>query len=110
MGAGGGLRSKSAWRGAPVPRPRLSPPTPQVRRKAEPAKDLVRDWTGRWGTGGAGVGGTASHEALSAALRDLGSFYKAAGARARLDAATADAVLAALDAAEAGLPPAEGKA
>jgi len=101
-------RAASAGNAAPTRCPPL-PPFPQVRRKAEPAKDLVRDWTARWGTGGVAVGGTASHEAVSAALRDLGAFYKSSGARARLDAATADAVLAALGAAEAGLPPKEEK-
>ena len=85
----------------------LHPPThpPQVRRKAEPAKNLVRDWMARYGgAGGPAVGGTRTHTALSSAIRTLGDFYRARGARARLDKGTAAALLAALDDAEAGLP------
>lgn len=79
--------------------------TNQVRRKAEPAKALVREWTSRWGDGRApAVGGSASHSALSSALRELGGFYSKRGQRARLDQETAGKLLEELAEAEGGLP------
>lgn len=88
----------------------------EVRRAAEPAKEAVKEWVGAYGRGRGGSGasasssfitpveGTASHTAIQAALKTLGSFYGSKGQRARLDEVTADAVLAALVAAEEGLP------
>jgi len=87
-----------------------SPPHPlfffsQVRRKAEPAKANVREWTSRWGDGRArSVGGSASHSALTSALRELGGFYQKKGQRARLDRETAGKLLEELGEAERGLP------
>ena len=79
--------------------------TPKVRRKAEPAKANVREWTSRWGDGRApAVGGSASHSALTAALRELGGFYSKRGQRARLDRGTAEKLLGELAEAERGLP------
>ena len=88
----------------------------EVRRAAEPAKASVKEWVGASGRGAAAasssspssvtaVDGTASHTAIQAALKALGGFYASKGQRARLDGATADAVLADLAAAEDGLPP-----
>lgn len=77
----------------------------KVRRKAEPAKASVREWTSRWGDGRApAVGGSASHSALTAALRELGGFYQRRGQRARLDGETAGRLKAELAEAERGLP------
>jgi hypothetical protein len=94
----------------------------EVRRAAEPAKEAVREWVGAYGVstsgrkGGGGssglaaaVEGTPSHTAVQAALTSLGRFYGSRGQRARLDAATAEAVLSALAAAEDALPPEEAK-
>ena len=76
----------------------------QVRRKAEPAKNAVRDWMARWGgSGGPAVGGTRPHAALTSAIQTLGDFYRARGQRARLDRGTADALLAKLDEADDAL-------
>ena len=89
----------------------------EVRRAAEPAKEAVKEWVGSYGRAAssaspssssssvAAVEGTPSHPAVQAALKTLGAFYGAKGQRARLDGATAEAVLAALAAAEDGLPP-----
>jgi hypothetical protein len=88
----------------------------EVRRAAEPAKEAVKEWVGAYGRAASAsssstsstvvaVDGTPSHVAIQAALKTLGSFYGSKGQRARLDGATADAVLAALAAAEDGLPP-----
>ena len=77
----------------------------KVRRKAEPAKANVREWTSRWGDGRApAVGGSASHSALTSALRELGGFYSKRGQRARLDRETAGRLLGELAEAERGLP------
>ena len=77
----------------------------KVRRKAEPAKAGVREWTSRWGDGRApAVGGSASHSALTSALRELGDFYSKRGQRARLDGETAGRLLGELAEAERGLP------
>jgi len=88
----------------------------EVRRAAEPAKAAVKEWVGTYGRGASSAGGTsssyitavdgtASHTAIQAALRTLGSFYGSKGQRAHMDGRTADAVLADLVAAEEGLPP-----
>jgi len=88
----------------------------EVRRAAEPAKEAVKEWVGAYGRAASAsssstsstvvaVDGTPSHVAIQAALKTLGSFYGSKGQRARLDGATADAVLATLAAAEDGLPP-----
>lgn len=77
----------------------------KVRRKAEPAKANVREWTSRWGDGRApAVGGSPSHSALTSALRELGGFYSKKGQRARLDKETAGKLLGELAEAERALP------
>ena len=77
----------------------------KVRRKAEPAKALVREWTARWGDGKApAVGGSQSHSALTSALRELGGFYQRKGQRARMDEETSRKLLEELAEAERGLP------
>lgn len=98
----------------------------EARRAAEPAKEAVKEWVGAYGVttasrrgGGAAataasstaaaVEGTPSHTAVQAALTALGRFYGSKGQRARLDAGTAEAVLASLAAAEDALPPEEPK-
>ena len=48
--------------------------------------------------------GSASHSALTSALRELGGFYQKKGQRARLDRETAGKLLEELGEAERGLP------
>ncbi|KAI7845229.1 hypothetical protein COHA_001273 [Chlorella ohadii] len=76
---------------------------PQVRRAADPAKSLVREFLGRWKDNPA-VAGEESYVQLTSAIQQLGTFYQRNGQRARLTSEAGQAVLDALDAAEAALP------
>ncbi len=80
-------------------------PEREVRRRADPAKDLVKKFVGRW-RGAPEVAGAASYAELTAAVQELGEYYRAAGARAALTGAAGGRVLARLAAAEAALGPA----
>lgn len=79
-------------------------PEREVRRKADPAKDLVRQFMTRW-RDEQEVSGEVSYSELTAAIRQLGEFYLKNGQRARLSDEVGQALLARLDAAEAALPP-----
>ena len=79
-------------------------PEREVRRKADPAKDLVRQFMTRW-RDEREVAGEESYTELTAAIRQLGEFYLKNGQRARLSEEVGQALLAKLDAAEAALPP-----
>lgn len=79
-------------------------PEREVRRKADPAKDLVRQFMSRWRDAGE-VAGEVSYAELTGAIRQLGEFYLSNGQRARLSEEVGQALLARLDAAEAALPP-----
>lgn len=78
----------------------------QVRRAADPAKSLVREFLSRW-RGNPAVEGQESYRQLSAAIQQLGAFYQRSGQRTRLSGEVGRAVLDTLDAAEAALPPRE---
>jgi hypothetical protein len=79
-------------------------PEREVRRKADPAKDLVRRFVGEW-RDAAVVRDEESYVQLSAAIQELGQFYAGQGQRARLSERVGLAVLARLEAAEGALPP-----
>jgi hypothetical protein len=76
----------------------------EVRRKADPAKDLARAFLRRWQDDPLVAGDPARAE-VQAALSELGRHYQRNGPRSRLSDDVAAAVLARLDAAEAALPP-----
>lgn len=84
------------------------PHLPQVRRAADPAKSLVRQFLTRWKGNGL-VEGEESYRQLSAAIQLLGTFYQQNGQRTRLTGEVGQAVLDRLDAAEAALPMREDK-
>jgi hypothetical protein len=75
----------------------------QVRRAADPAKSLVREFLTRW-KGNRAVEGEESYRQLASAIQQLGAFYQRNGQRARLSGEAGRAVLDTLDAAEAALP------
>lgn len=75
----------------------------EVRRKADGAKDLVKEFVGKWQDNG-DVAGDLTHTEMKDAISELGRFYQAKGPRARLDTSTRDSILAHLAAVEAGLP------
>lgn len=74
-----------------------------MRRAADPAKNLVREFLTRW-RDAPSVAGDESYVQLTAAIQQLGAFYQANGQRARLTSTAGQAILDCLDAAEAALP------
>ena len=86
-----------------LPPPARPPTCLQVRRAADPAKSLVREFLGRW-KGAPAVAGEESYARLTDAIQQLGAFYQANGQRARLTPEAGRALLDTLDAAEAALP------
>lgn len=76
----------------------------EVRRKADPAKDLVRQFMTRWKDAPI-VRDDVSYTQLTGAIRDLGEFYMKNGQRSRLPENVGQALLARLEAAENALPP-----
>lgn len=81
-------------------------PESEVRRKADPARERVRDFLSRY-RGDRAIEASASFEAVSAILRDLGAYYQERGPRAALTADFAIDLLLRLDAAESLLPASE---
>ena len=79
-------------------------PEREVRRKADPAKDLVRQFMTRWRDAPV-VRDDESYRQLTAAIQQLGAYYMASGQRARLSEAVGQELLGKLEAAEAALPP-----
>lgn len=79
-------------------------PEQEVRRKADPAKDLVRRFFTKW-KNVAVVQNDESYHRLTEAIQDLGKFYTKRGQRARLEIDIGNDILSELDAAEAALPP-----
>ncbi|KAK9823752.1 hypothetical protein WJX72_005160 [[Myrmecia] bisecta] len=75
----------------------------EIRRKADPAKDLVKQWVSKW-NGDRIVKDEDSYKQVTAALQELGAFYTKNGQRSRLTKATAESLLAKLQAAEDALP------
>ncbi|DBB07647.1 TPA: hypothetical protein ACH3X3_009082 [Trebouxia sp. C0006] len=80
----------------------------EVRRKADPAKGLVKDWVSKW-RDDRSVRGSVSHDQLSAMLQQLGSYYQKNGSRSRMSKDVGGSLLDKLKAAEASLPPVETK-
>eukprot|EP00878_Enallax_costatus_P015383 GHUV01016114.1.p1 GENE.GHUV01016114.1~~GHUV01016114.1.p1 ORF type:complete len:198 (+),score=26.86 GHUV01016114.1:98-691(+) len=78
----------------------------EVRRKADGAKDLVREFVKTW-QDNAAVAGDVTHNEMRVAISELGRFYQKNGPRSRLDASTKDSILGHLAAVEAALPPEE---
>lgn len=74
----------------------------EVRRKAEPAKEAVMDYVGKW-QANPKVSDDPSSEEIKKALAELGAFYKAKGSRSRLTDEVRGTVLGHLAAAEAAL-------
>ncbi|KAI8467526.1 MAG: photosystem II Pbs27 [Monoraphidium minutum] len=75
----------------------------EVRRKADPAKDLAKQFIGRWQDNPT-VAGDPTHDEMRSALQELGSYYQRNGPRSRLTAAASAGILGRLDAVEAALP------
>eukprot|EP00877_Chromochloris_zofingiensis_P012960 jgi/Chrzof1/7918/Cz02g41080.t1_PSB27C[v5.2] len=75
----------------------------EVRRTADPAKEQVREFVGKWRDDPA-VRGDVSHSEIIAALEELGAFYRQQGPRARLSRAVRERILGHLSAVEAALP------
>jgi hypothetical protein len=81
-------------------------PERDVRRRADPARERVREFVGKWRDSPV-VSGTVYHEEVKAAIAELGAFYSKAGPRAAVTRDVRASVLAHLERAEAALPPAE---
>jgi Photosystem II Pbs27 len=79
-------------------------PEREVRRKADPAKDLVRQFMTRWKDVPL-VKDDVSYTQLTGAIKELGEFYMKNGQRSRLPDDIGQALLARLEAAENALPP-----
>lgn len=79
-----------------------------MRKAAEPAQDLMRQVMSRW-RGSDIVQGSASYAALTAAISELGEYYRRAGARARMSEDAGNSILRHLAEAEDALPPEQEK-
>ncbi|KAG7669531.1 hypothetical protein Ndes2526B_g05872 [Nannochloris sp. 'desiccata'] len=79
-------------------------PEREVRRKADPAKDLVRQFMTRWKDVPL-VRDDVSYTQLTGAIKELGEFYMKNGQRSRLPENVGQVLLARLEAAENALPP-----
>lgn len=75
----------------------------EVRRKADPAKELVREFMTKWKDAPL-VKDDVSYTQLTGAIKDLGEFYMKNGQRSRLSESVGQALLTRLDAAENALP------
>lgn len=75
----------------------------EVRKKADNAREPVRQFINNW-KDKQSVRNTIAYRETAAALEELGQYYIRKGQRAALDKATADSILRHLDAAEAQLP------
>jgi len=81
-------------------------PERDVRRRADPAGQRVREFVARWRDDPL-VEGRAYHEEAKEAISELGAFYARAGPRAAVTREVRASVLGHLARAEAALPPAE---
>ncbi|CAL5229111.1 g12374 [Coccomyxa viridis] len=75
----------------------------QVRRKADPAKNLVKGWIQDWKER-SDLEQEISHRELSGVIRQLGDFYRKQGVRSRLPRSVGEDLLAKLSAAQNSLP------
>lgn len=80
----------------------------QVRRKADSARDPVREFITKW-RDASSVQRSPVFKETSSALEELGQYYMKRGQRVALDKSTVNSVLGKLERAEAGLPPEEEK-
>lgn len=83
-------------------------PEREVRRKAEPAKDLVKRFINTWG-GSSAISETTACSEIRAAVQELGEFYRTKGQRAGMTSEVAKRILDHLDEAEKALPEIEEK-
>ncbi|GAX81881.1 hypothetical protein CEUSTIGMA_g9309.t1 [Chlamydomonas eustigma] len=74
----------------------------EVRRKADPAKENVREFMSKW-KDNPKVSWHPSHDEFVSAITDLGQFYQKAGPRARMTEGIKEVLLAHMDAAAATL-------
>ncbi|EFJ50297.1 hypothetical protein VOLCADRAFT_116830 [Volvox carteri f. nagariensis] len=75
----------------------------EVRRKADPAKDTVREFVRKW-RDNPRVSGDITHAEVKEALSELGEFYMAYGQRTKLTPPVRESVLKHLAAAKEALP------
>ena len=80
----------------------------QVRRRADNAREPVREFLTRWKSDSRVIGSRTYGE-MSGTLSDLGQYYMKRGQRSAIDRETADKLLARLDVAEGGLPEEEAR-
>ena len=80
----------------------------EVRRRAEPAKDLVKKFINNW-SDAVVVRDETSCQEIRAAVQELGKFYSQNGQRKRLTDSVATSLLGHLDAAKGSLPEREEK-
>eukprot|EP00775_Hariotina_reticulata_P001353 gene1353-1694_t len=75
----------------------------EVRRKADPAKELVKEFVGKW-QDRPEVVGDVTHDEMKSAIAELGRFYQRNGPRSRLTEETRRSVLAHLAVVKSALP------
>ena len=80
----------------------------QVRRKADQAKEPVREFINKW-KDRPNVQNTLVYRETAESLEELGQYYINRGQRSALDKRTAGSILEHLKRAEAALPPEEEK-
>ena len=78
-------------------------PEREVRRKAEPAKDLVKRYINTW-SGASAIADTTACKEIRLAVQELGEFYRVQGQRKRMSKEVADSILNHLSVAESALP------
>ena len=78
-------------------------PEREVRRKAEPAKDLVKRYINTW-SGASAIADTTACKEIRLAVQELGEFYRVQGQRKRMTKEVADSILNHLSVAESALP------
>jgi len=78
-------------------------PEREVRRKAEPAKDLVKRFINTW-SGSSAIAETTACSEIREAVQELGEFYRTRGQRAGMTTEVAQRILDHLTEAEKALP------
>ncbi|KAK9809325.1 hypothetical protein WJX73_004850 [Symbiochloris irregularis] len=81
----------------------------EVRKKADPAKEMIRTWVLKW-RDDPSVSTDTSHRQITATIQQLGDFYLKKGQRARLPRTFGESLLAKLQAADLALPRQPGSA
>ena len=77
-------------------------PEAEVRRKADPAKENVKEFVSKW-RDDQRVSWHPSHQEVLDTVNELGAFYRKAGPRSKLSEEAKDSILAHLDRIEASL-------